>query len=354
MGYCQHTRWLRLWKTANQVNLEVSDRPQRIVQEAKHVDEPAHVAVFIGNETKSAALNACGMGQFSRNRTSHGEFHLRLSQIQCGRHVIVVDGDVPEHNQLPRSPQNHFCHENYNIDLAGACKRASSHSDEVYHKILSPVADVICLFSKDIGGVEKSMEHLICWAKKGPASRPQIPPTVMLVVNKIENTKATAMIRKLSCEGLSHCFRNIHVVCVDFESKRTKKRSQEVRSARVLKKRLLQSLEAHHRERQLLGLSFSILHTIEFLCAAARSIVVSPWKPIDFLGISRSERPVDKDLALHLKHFLQVFSKDNDLKIIGTSLIASSFILDHYVPEMHRMNELDCINYREYWCFHRI
>jgi hypothetical protein len=82
------------------------------------------------------------------------------------------------------------------------------------------------------------------------------------------------------------------------------------------------------------GLLFSAKHCVAFSEIAFDQLVIQ--EPFDFIKASRLQNPVALDLAQHLTNFLNQLQSAQELTEFAAETIASSFLLDHYPPGMHR------------------
>ena len=83
---------------------------------------------------------------------------------------------------------------------------------------------------------------------------------------------------------------------------------------------------------------FAARHLAGFLHHASVRATEAPRVPFDFIRTSRVNNPVAPDLEVHLARFLRNFHSLDALKNFALPMMASSFILDHYLPGMHCMS----------------
>jgi hypothetical protein len=343
MTFCKHTGWLRVWKRGGHATLEISDRPSRLLDVVRQ-EEPLGVAVFIGHQRKYGALSVLDLrSRSSRARKSHGEIHLDVAHLQNSQQInqqmLIVDGDLPAHGQLPRTRGNYSCHEFTSAQYAEPFQLAASVSHGLYHRALFPFTDVICIFAEDIGGADIAIQHLSAWNRKGPSSNAVTSPAVILVVDRGSETKARA---KLSAEKLQRphgWFRMIRVVGIDRRAHQSSNRRQ-AKSYQALSREMYQLLRAGLRERDGESLLFSARHVLEFLRLTAARAIHADWTPLDFVQASRLPNKVEENIESHILNLVSQFPHREDVVEVAAPLIASSFLLNHYVPEMHGMCRL--------------
>jgi hypothetical protein len=82
-------------------------------------------------------------------------------------------------------------------------------------------------------------------------------------------------------------------------------------------------------------LLFSAGHVLEFLRLAAARAVEERWTPLDFVKASRLYNQVEESMDSHLLNLVSQFEHQDDVADVAAPLVASSFLLNHYVPDMH-------------------
>ncbi|TQW01362.1 hypothetical protein IF2G_11117 [Cordyceps javanica] len=248
--------------------------------------------------------------------------------------MLIVDGDIPEHGQLLRTQGAFSCHEVASKQYTAAPPLAASVSDSIYHRALFPLTDVVCLFAEDIGGLDCALQHLSAWNGHGPSSTARISPALLLVVDRGQEAKAKAKLRAEKLQRPHGWFLMIRVVSIDREAHRSSNRRQ-AKSYRPLSmeiSRLIRSAQAQRRRESLL---FSARHVLEFLRIAAARAVEERWTPLDFVKASRLFHQVEENIESHLLNLVSQFEHQDDVTDIAAPLVASSFLLNHYVPDMH-------------------
>ncbi|KAJ2969904.1 hypothetical protein NQ176_g8435 [Zarea fungicola] len=334
MSFCKHTGWLRVWNRGGQATLEVSDRPGRLLGAVRQ-EEPIGVTVFIGHQRKYGALSALNLlSRSARARKSHGEIHLDVAQLPNDQQMLIADGDLPTHGQFPRTHGFHSCHEVTSILYPEPLQPAASVSDSLYHRVLLPLTDVICIFAEDIGGTDIAIQHLSSWNCKGPSFKAGISPSVILVVDRGSETKARARLNAEKLQQPHGWFRTTRVVGIDRGAHQSSNRRQ-AKSYQTLSREISQLLRSNRRERGRESLLFSARHVLEFLRVTAACAVQADWTPLDFVKASRLSNKVEENIESHVMNLILHFPHQDDVTEIAAPLIASSFLLNHYVPGMH-------------------
>ncbi|KAJ3499522.1 hypothetical protein NLG97_g285 [Lecanicillium saksenae] len=334
MSFCKHTAWLRVWKRGDQVTLEASDRTGRLLRHVRQ-EEPIGVVVFIGHQRKYGVLSSLQLrSRSARARKSHGEIHLDVAHITRNQQMLIVDGDLPKHGQLPRTQGAFSCHEVASKQYTAAPQPAASVSDSIYHRALFPLTDVVCLFAEDIGGLDCALQHLAAWNGQGPSSTARISPAILLVVDRGQEAKAKAKLRAEKLQRPHGWFHMIRVVSIDREAHRSSNRRQ-AKSYQSLSMEISRLIRSAQTERRRASLLFSARHVLEFLRIAAARTVEECWTPLDFVQASRLFDQVDENIESHILNLASQFEHQDDVADVAAPLVASSFLLNHYVPDMH-------------------
>lgn len=349
MSLCKHTGWLRLRRKGPEAILEISDRPLRLLKEIQDPSTSVGVVLLIGGLDKSVALtNLAVRSGDSKSRRSHGEIHLLLSSLSddAGRQVIIADGDVPTHNRLPTICKPPSCHEIIEEPFSEIKPRGKivDVADDIYHRVLAPHVDVVCLFVADIGGIEHALQRLAAWLSKGPSSTSPVCPQFVLVVDNRERQELQVALHEMACNEMTTAAREIteHVRVVTLPNNRSTARHSNkcLGQGKSLQRELLNCLKASHEVRKRSGYLFSARHIARFLCAGAVGATVVPWEPVDFIATSQEYNNASSALATstlvtHLRNFLEQMSTRDTIEKFAIPVISSSFILNQYSPDSH-------------------
>lgn len=335
MTSCKHNGWLRLWKKEEVVALEKSDRPLRLLRELDDPDEPVGCVVFVGNETKSRTLVSLGVKAASSKAQQHqGEYHLHTSQFHSTP-VIIGDVNTLHHNRLPRSRKHQPCHEAVDVQVVhnDPVAKAVDVADELFYRVFSTLADVVCLFVNDLGGIDRTLQRLSLWANRIRSLEHPVHPTLMLAVSREQKVATQSAVKSWAHREatlLLPLFCRVHVV--SFPGKAQRWRTGPFR------RQLIQAIDLGCRDRLESGLLFSARHTSFFLNAIAECAARSPYEQFDFIRVAKVHGHIlpPKSLKMHLFNLAGPFKNPSLLQHVVVPLIASSFLLDHYRPDMHR------------------
>ena len=320
--------------------LDTSDRPSRVLDDVGTPEEPAGLAMLIGNQTKLRLLSTMRPGlPVPKSARHHGEIHLHVSNARATEPLVLGDGDIPAHGRLPTSSTTHRCHESpcHRLsDDASYAPKAAQAADLIYQQVVFPLADVVCLFVADLGGADLVIRRLAAWAASARGSTSPVRPRLLLVVSRGEKKDMQAARDRMTQPGdpasLRAHFQHINIAALS----PTRKPAWERKQLMALRRRLYQAVELVQRERCRAKLLFSVRHTVTLLQAAAEATCGQPRSPIDLVEMSRRSRPVASNLALHLADFFKDAHGNAAVEQSAAAAVASSFILDHYPPGMHR------------------
>ncbi|OBT56258.1 hypothetical protein VE04_05114 [Pseudogymnoascus sp. 24MN13] len=382
MRYCKHTQWLGLAVNDGDVVLQNTDRLQTLLDDLPNPDKQTpSLFVFIGNKSKAMAIKELAKtfspppkyschpskhndessweGQTRLNgRRVHGEIHLHIHppSVFSSRPVLLAEGDLPNLSKLTSSLAIEKCHETDSRPLNAstlATPTLSESADRIYFRLLSPFTDVFCFFADDIGKFKPIVQRLALWLDLGqPSTLPKSTrPKVLIVTERDvahgnDESDLVAFKRMLSNEttiDFSEQFSDIQILGL---ASRKKNLSNKARH-RELFERLLNFSDQVREARITAEVLFSAHHLTAFFHHALRHIN-SPV-PFNLISASQSENPVTSDLRDHLVNFLGKIRTPEKLLQFAIPVIASSFILNSYPPDMHFFNpaEVYCNSYKE-------
>lgn len=350
MTACKHTRWLRLSRKDQGFALEVSDRAQRLLDGLPRPDNQSPgVIALIGNESKLRLLKELDISSSGpRGKRGHGEIHLFVvpSSIRTEFPLIIADGDIPEQTRLGRPCKPQRCHETtvrpIRSSTSGKVMEIAGH---IYHRLLFPFADILCFFATDLGGLEQVVHHLALWIDGGQTSSNGIRPWLVIVADDGEeeellHTFGDLMRAETSIDVMER-FGGIRLISL---TKRGKSRGLSARNPWYrLNGELLDVSQSIRQARLVVSCLFTAQHLAGFMQHAAVRAAEAPREPFNFIHTSRLDNPVASDLEVHLARFLSHFKSMDSLKSFALPMVASSFILDHYHPDMH--GEAFILNY---------
>jgi hypothetical protein len=345
MSLCRHTCWLKPWSLGIETGVEVTDRPQRLLKEFENPDaESAGLLVLIGNQSKQAAFKKLSFQTGRIRARAGGEVHLLVSSLKENRRKRIVIADTDASGPQSKLP----------LLSASACHAVKIYTDtkqqvpedaldyeKLLRKTLLPSADVVCIFVDDLGGFGESLKRLRFWLQSGPPSTSPVRPHILLVVKQEWRQRHEIDLQKFVAEhrsrSLNPSFSGITLVGVPRMSGKSRRRSGgQTRRWQVLSSELSKALETSRQARRRYDSIFSVHHLAHFLQYAASVALSVTAEPFSFVKISRLHRGIAPDLSDHIKNFLGKFESFKTFQQVAIPLVASSLLLDHYSPGMHR------------------
>jgi hypothetical protein len=354
MKRCGHSEWLSLRIQQNETILLESDRLQVLVNDIPDPDN-RHLSllVLIGGTAKSSVLQALTSEKDGRKSTGRrsrsGDIHLYLggSGIFHDRPTLVAGGRLPYHAPRNKGSSSVECHETVRLTLPRIREGVvgpglDEAADNLYSRLLCPFADVFCLFSADFGGFRPIVQHLASWLEKGPSSTlpkaayPQVLVVVETTTPGIESDSEArdvllAALKEETTKDLTERFSALGVVTVSSEGKASAQGCPQ-----RLKDHLMKASDRVRTNREDTRTLFSARHFAAFFKHACDHFSRTIREPFDFIKASRLRNPVSVDLDRHLSTFLKKIKSARELTNFAVPVIASSLLLDHYPPGMHR------------------
>ncbi|KAK8048468.1 hypothetical protein PG994_010198 [Apiospora phragmitis] len=98
---------------------------------------------------------------------------------------------------------------------------------------------------------------------------------------------------------------------------------------------LIDHAQSVRRERHEASTIFSVKHLNALFDRALDTVSSFPRTSFDCLSAARQDFPVDPDMAIHLENFISQISAASQLRTFAAPVVASSILLDQYLPEMH-------------------
>lgn len=341
---CEHTLWVSICKSNGEIKSEVTYKPHLILEELDSIAVPSPpLLVVVGNQSKRLALTELQIGNPTLYRKMcHGEIHLSCSKGGGLNEapLLIGDCDIPYHSRFSTSRSNSSCHEVIvkKHEIGEQYTNLIKLGSDVIHRCLLPFADVVCLFAEDIGGISNVISHLNSWMDRGPISTSSFRPHLVLFVDK-DDVEAIRIISQgiKNTTNLKNCFDDITTICMPEGWQRSvQSRCNSSDDWLPFKQSILEILEKSKEKRTQLHVNFSACHFMSFLQYSTYSLLKDPT-PFDFIRASRSHNTMAPELHIYLKSFIMLFKSSTKIKRVAIPIVASSFILDHYTPDMHSM-----------------
>jgi hypothetical protein len=200
-----------------------------------------------------------------------------------------------------------------------------------------PFADVVCFFSDDLGGLKNIAKCLSTWVNNG-CGRPYNMPHIVVVMEMIspsayvEREAAERLIKLTQNETAGTLFKLISTIEVVALFPRATISSKS--RYRLLKERLLTRLFQMRSRRESMSTLYSLTHFFSFFNRACEHYS-KRQEPFDFVKSTRVDNPLSENLLGHLLDFIKQIRESQLLLSFAAPMIASSLLLDHYLPDTH-------------------
>lgn len=326
------------------MELIVSDRGRRITS---FIPDPNHqqpsLIVLLGNKEKTAALRKLfGVSrarQFRLGREGSTDIHLNVDPSSIfGIPLLLADGDIS--SSVNNNNSLSSCHDSTRHTIKRSLVKDSVEARSgIFSQILGPFTDVFCFFAGDIGGVKNVAHSLVTWINFAYDKPPPalLRPHVAIVLESSSPSTHSenealgtllGLIREETSKDIFESFSTIEVVEL-FPSTRISDGARY----RSLKDRLMARLLEMRIHREYASSLFSLTHFLSFLDYACAHFSCTD-EPFNFIKATRDNNPLSGNLVNHLTDFLQQ-TKPGALLNFAAPVIASSFFLDHYLPDTH-------------------
>lgn len=338
---CRHAVWSRLVDRDYTVQLQVTDRPTRLLDLIRNPNvETPSLVFFVGNRCKDAAMQQLGIETTKEDGLGGIRIFLASTTELTTQPVFVAESDTSMDSRLQGHPPPSHCHEMNEQNLPANFSSKSGHSvmDYMYHRLIFPFADVICLFVDDFGGVANVARRIIGWLTQGEPSQGQALPHLILVAEDETDARileeTSEYLRTQTSMSLYNRFQKISLVYLTTWRRLRYGRDYCLKRWDLFKNELTNSIRCVRRTRAQDRTLYSATHFVEFLKHASSNFN-NQVEPFDFIKASRSLIPAATDMDAHLTTFLRGIKSMERLKTFAIPTIASSFILDQYPPNMH-------------------
>jgi hypothetical protein len=350
MKTCHHSHWFGLSSENNEILLNTTSRAQTLLSELPYSEsQRPSLFLLVGNKVKAIALKelASSTGKVTAARRGCGEIHLHVhpSTVFSDRPLLFGDGDFPAHPRPIKDAAASGCHEVTKRALPGPRSGITSvdlqsAADRLHSALLLPFTDVFCFFAADMGGLEPVAHRIAAWLETGrpatlpPASLPEIVVVTESSASESESRTLDRLLEMVAREtrmAISACFAGVRVLnLLPVNQVSTQARHRRLKESLMAASDRVRTVRAESLT------LFSAQHFAAFLDAACSHFVEGHSTPFDFIKTARLGNPPGADLSSHLKKFLGTIETLDDMRGFGVPFLASSLLLDHHPPEMHR------------------
>ena len=279
-------------------------------------------------------------------RESEIHFQLDPSTAFSDRPIIIAGGDFPIYQRSSKVVPAKDCHKTTHAILprlrngvAGTALLKAS--DNLYCRLLSPFTDVLYFFAVDLGGLRSIACRISSWlemSQQPSTLKPGTHPQIIIVLEPAS--------QHLELRGLEDFLRILH----DETDKKIFAQFLRIRVVSQLPDGHVSEQARYWRLREYLrsasdlvrlarlqsSTPFSVQHFAALLQQASSHFVGGHGAPFDFVRASRLQHPPAINLKEYWVTFLSKIRSLKELEDLTIRLIASSILLDHYPPDMHR------------------
>lgn len=194
----------------------------------------------------------------------------------------------------------------------------------IYSGIFGPLADVVCMFLEDSGGLAGLIGFVTAWLEHAPQLEDPALPTLAIITE--ESVPAMSIMNSF--------FNDLRQSSsVPFERGFSGLAIHSLSSASQLQGFLKRQSTAALANRRTRGLAFSSRHFYSFLDGAYDALINT--KPFNYVALSRVANPIPPDATLHLCRFVRDFVDSENLTNFVLPIAASSIMVDAFAPGMH-------------------
>ncbi|KAL6229143.1 hypothetical protein BDW75DRAFT_250095 [Aspergillus navahoensis] len=295
------------------------------------------VQVFVGKALKAQALRVLhpynNIGRYSR--TGQARMHLLHSESRPG--ILIEISTSPE--SLSRPP---FSKPLHLYPIQDSHDRSYDDVQNLlFRHTMLPLADTVCLFAADLGGVEQIHTLLAAWSQyplASPDGSALIHARLIIVLTDSQDTAGTAQEIETALGVIAVPKLAAALSVVDLRNRDGLSPSGQFEP---LRQQLVQELDHAHITRSQAHLLFSAVHLEWIIRKSLIHTTQWPTTPFNCIQACRADRlRNDATIARYLESFLCI-AEEADIPIKPlAAFIASAFLMDAYPPGMHGFDPL--------------
>ena len=351
-------RWCNFPTTnVDEFNLVHTNRLETLFDELPRPDsQRPSLCLFLGGPAKSIAVKNQLTRSVKTTSRRRAEFYLHTD---CGttfsdRPRFIVEGDLIPHRYEAWSREDSWYLQTTSTTVTRRTenfkKLDASAVDIFCSHVLLPYLDVVCVFLDDYASTAAVVRRLACWttviAQNGPLRH--VLPHLLFVTSQADRyltwDEISACVVREGHDRLERTFSTLSMIDIS-PSRCTASSSTSQTPRDILNSRLLRLSDDARNRRVQAGCWLTARHLGAMLTSSLEH--TSP-KPVDLIELSRLHHRVSRDLTTHLSDFVSRFTSLSSLKVCGLSLVASSLLTDHYLPEMHRKPAVEVYRFSPY------
>lgn len=335
----EDTCWLRFCKRGPDLAIHRTDRLSEVLKHV-NVNGTPSLFLFIGKTARRAALRTLT----APSPAIHGQegIHLRRDPktLQSDRPLLFAEGPPSTHLASTHDDGTGDAIQLSTGNLTGAVQA-------MYSRLLSPFADVVCIFLSDFSGIAELVDFISTWIQNACSPCPVLPRLVIVVADlKTDRVywkgNFVRMLHRRTETPLQAAFSGLTVHSLaPVGALSDKLRYERLRASLLIESDLVRSWRI---QKQMLFHGGHI--TALFDDAYSRLLRNADF---DYIIASRTSNPVPSGAARQVALFLRDFRGTEVLNTFALPVIASAFMVDAFPPEMHRMCPLLALLPRGYW-----
>ncbi|KAL4862084.1 hypothetical protein BDV12DRAFT_203391 [Aspergillus spectabilis] len=300
------------------------------------VDDPSSqcpsIQVFVGRAIKAQALRALHPHNNTGRHAKIGLARMHLTDSRSQPAILIDTSTSPSSLvQPPSAKPLHLYPIQDSYDRSYDDVR-----DLLFRHIMMPLADTVCLFAADLGGVEEIRTLLTAWGQ-APVTSPDGSALVhaRLIIVLTGSHGTTGAVQDIEITLREVAVPNI-AAALSVVDLRDRDDLSPASQFEPLRQRLLRELGQAHSTRSRAHLLFSAVH-LEWIFRKSLSHVAQwPATPFNCIESWRSDRlKGDEMAAQHLESFLRITDGARLPTDVLAAFIASAFLMDAYPPRMH-------------------
>ncbi|KAI6080481.1 hypothetical protein F4821DRAFT_251478 [Hypoxylon rubiginosum] len=337
MGTQHRHLWLKLGRRGADTTIQKATDLAEVV----FTGSPS-LLLFIGRSAKEEALQALAKSRSQRSRP--GEIHIQwngvLNRAYEEKTFLFADGppDLEDLEDLQDRRDQGGESVAAGEVIGWAADDETAALPAVYARVLSPFADMVCVFLSDFHGLAGLVRFLSAWLRHVDESSSLPLPQLLIVIDEPDTNPEWApcwienflqLLRQETTTPLEQGFSGVSLHIVPRAKKLT-----EAAQTTSFRDVLLATADRSRRARIEHGRQYTMRQLTCSFADAYRAFVSK--ETFDPIVSTRVAKPVPADAARYMTAFLRDFVHDKAWESFALPVLASSVILDEFPPEMHR------------------
>lgn len=222
------------------------------------------------------------------------------------------------------------CHRHTIRELQWLVSSTAEAVNNLYNRLVSPFADLVCFFSTTDGNMQSCVEQMVPWilGNAGLAHRSSFCPRLLLIAAPSESRSPSDVLTEL-VKLLQQRLEDPRADSYSYISVYVQKGSTHTLKERVRKEcNMAQKLRARK------NVTLNAIHFDSLFRNACDHFVTTIKEPFNMLSASRLHRPVPAGLQTRLADLLVHVDTHEDLTAFAAPYIAGCLALDNYAYDV--------------------